>query len=218
MPLIAAAWRRPLGALALAAAAAVALLAVLVFHGASTSFDTWVVKRLYAHIGPGMTDVLLGLTTPAISLVLLGIVVLVAARVRRWDVAALAVLGPGLTVLLTEVVLKPLIARYSTLIYFGVPLRGSFPSGHEATVAATACVLAIVAARLPARARTRILAVALLACWTAAAAVALTRALYHYATDTIGAILLAIAVVSLVAMLIDRLAVPVAGSVRRARQ
>ncbi len=204
--LISDAWRRPLAWASAVAGLLFAALALVVFRSASTSLDTWMFRELYLHVGDGSANVLLEFATPAMSLVLLAVVAGTAALLRRWDLAALAVLGPGVTVFLAEVVLKPLIGRYSVLFYFGITERGSFPSGHEAVVASTACVLLIATSQLPIRRRARGVIVAVLATWTLVAAIALVRAFYHYATDTVGAICLAIGVVSCAALLIDRYA------------
>jgi hypothetical protein len=73
-------------------------------------------------------------------------------------------------------------------------------------VASTICVLTIVLSRMPMRRRTRSAVFGLLALWMFAAALGLVRSFWHYATDTLGAICVSVAVVSWVALAIDGLA------------
>jgi hypothetical protein len=209
-PLIADEWRRPAYVVSAVALAVVAALAVVVFRGTSTSFDTWVFDQLYPEIGGGWANALLSFTTPAISISLLALVFVVGLLVHRWDIAALAALGPGVTLFVIEAVLKPLIDRDLgpglALNPFHVTVHGVYPSGHEATVASTACVLVIVACQLPVRRRARGVFAGVLAVWTVVSALGLVRSFWHYATDTIGAVCLSIPVVLCVAMLLDRYA------------
>jgi membrane-associated phospholipid phosphatase len=201
--LIADAWRTPLAVVSAAAVALLAVLGVLV-HRSSTSFDTWMFRELYNHIGAGAASALLDLSTPALSIGLLGIVVVFAALFRHWNLAVLAALGPAVAVVITKYVLKPHIGRRLTFGTFSV--RGVFPSGHETAVSATAIVLLVVACQVPMRRRTRGVIVAVLAVWTTLAAVGLVRNFWHYATDTIGALCVSVAVVPALALLIDRYA------------
>ena len=163
-----------------------------------------------------MAPVLLGLSEPAISISICVMIAVVAALLRRFDLAALAFLGPTLTVVLTKFVLKPLLGRHYGSNEVAEPvlghqlfddkfeLTGVFPSGHESAVAATACLLVIVAFQLPLTRRIRAAATGLIAVWTVLAAVGLVRNFWHYATDTIGAMLLATTVVLGMALGIDR--------------
>ena len=203
MPLISAAWRTPLMWGCAVAAAVFAVLAGTLGTGGSTSFDAWMFDELMAHVGNGAAATLLAFSTPALSVAVLALVAVFAALLRRWDVAVLAALGPGVTVLLTREVLKPLLGRELTVPWFSATATGSFPSGHESAVASAALVLALIACRLPVSRRVRAGCLAALAVWTVVAAVGLVRNLYHYATDTIGAICLAAAVVPATALLID---------------
>jgi membrane-associated phospholipid phosphatase len=206
--LIADAWRKPAASAAAVAVLLVAGLAVAV-HRSTTSFDSWTFRELYAHIGAGAAATLLGLSAPVLSLGLLALVVLFATLLRRWDVVALAVIAPVAAIVITKGVLKPLVGR--PIVVDGVTMRGAFPSGHETAVSATALVLLIVACRLPLRARGRGIAVGVLAAWTVLAAVGLVRNFWHYATDTIGAFGVSLAVVPAVALLIDRFVPRVSG-------
>lgn len=193
--------RKPM---AWAVAVAVLLLAALaiVVHRSTTTFDTWMFRELYIHIGAGGASTLLRFSSPALSIGMLGLVVVFAALLRRWDVVALAAIAPAVAVVLTECVLKPMIGRPLTLD--GISARGVFPSGHETAVTSTALVLLIVAGQRPLRARVRAVVIAALAVWAVVSAVGLVRTFSHYATDTIGAVCVSVAVVCLLALVIDR--------------
>jgi undecaprenyl-diphosphatase len=184
--------------------ASFAVLAATLGVGASTSFDNWMFRELYAHLGTGWAEALLDVSAPAVSITVLAVVAVVAALLRRWDVAVLAAVGPGGTVLLAEVVFKPLLGREMVVPEISdFRLRGSFPSGHEAAVMSAALVLAIIVCRLPLSRGGRAGVLTGLAVWTVAAALGVVRNFYHYATDTIGAIFLAAAIVPATALAID---------------
>src|SRR4051794_39568832 len=111
MPLIGAAWRTPLICVCAFATAVFAAMAATLGVGASTSFDGWMFDELLAHVSNGAAVILLGFSTPALSIALLALVAVFAALLRRWEVAALAAIGPGITVLLTREVFKPSLGR-----------------------------------------------------------------------------------------------------------
>jgi membrane-associated phospholipid phosphatase len=213
-PLIAQRWRIPVAATSALAVALLIGLAVAV-HGSSTSFDDWMFRELYRHLGTNTALALLGFSMPALSVGLLGVVVLFAAMLRQWNVVALAAIGPAVAIGVTKLVLKPLIGRpFSAEVLKPLAdrpadldafsLHGVFPSGHETAVASTAVVLVIVACRLPLRAGRRTAVIALLAAWTVLAAIGLVRNFWHYATDTVGALCVSIAVVGGTALVVDR--------------
>jgi undecaprenyl-diphosphatase len=215
-PLIADTWRTPVAAAAAVAGALAAVLAVFV-HRASTTFDDWMFRELYHHIGTSGALALLELSTPALSMGILGLVVVFAALLRQWNFAVLAAAGPALAVGLAKFVLKPLIGRTfngevlrpladPSVALGQFSLHGVFPSGHETAVASTALVLLIVVCRLPLRGGARSVLIALLAVWTLLAAIGLVRNFWHYATDTIGALCVSVAVIGTAALVIDRAA------------
>lgn len=215
-PLISPAWRTRAAAVCIVAAFGFAVLAGLVAGSHSTGFDDWMFRELYRHIGDAFAQATLGFSQPALSLSICALTVIAAALARRWDVAVLASVGPGATVVLAKYVLKPALGRvFSSDDLFKalvgrVPnvetytVTGTFPSGHESAVASTACVLAILCLRAPVARRVRAVLIALIAAWTLIAAIGLVRNFWHYTTDTIGAILLAVAVVVGLALLVDR--------------
>jgi membrane-associated phospholipid phosphatase len=204
MPLISRTWRVPAAVLCIAAAAVLTTFVLTFGHRGSTRFDTWAFEELYAHVSTGAAGTLLGFSTPQIGISLAALAALVAALVRRWDVAALAALGPTVTVVVTEFVLKPTLGR--ALVIDGVGVTGVFPSGHESVVASTACVLAVVVWQLPMGRGVRAVVLTMLGAWTVLAALGLVRNFWHYATDTIGAACLSVAVVLGMALAIDAVA------------
>jgi PAP2 superfamily len=224
--LIGQAWRLRAGVACVVAAAAFAALSAVVAGGRSTAFDNWTFRELYHHIGYTPATDLLIFSLPALSIASCAAVAGLAALARRWDLAALAVLGPTVTVALTKWVLKPLLGRDLYVSDFFSPgtlpglkgelpsAHGVFPSGHEAAVASTAWVLVIVLFQLPFTRRWRAVLVGVVAVWTALAAIGLARNLWHYLTDTIGSMLLATVVVLGLALLIDRYGAGVARAIR----
>ena len=204
-PLITPAWRRPALVAGLVGVTVFLALAVLLFHGHHTAFDSWAFRVLLAHIPGSSAQFLLGFTEPALSVLLLALTAAVATSVRRFDLALLALVGPAVATALASDVAKPVIHR--TLLGGTV---GSYPSGHETGVTCTATVVLIALGQLPLRRTARYAAAAVLAGWVVVAAVALTRNFYHYATDTIGAMGLSIALMLGLAALLDAI-VPALG-------
>ena len=164
----------------------------------ATANDNRIGSWLAAHIGPTAQSLLLALSEPGLTVGIVLAVAAVAALRRRWRVAALALLGPGLGFLLEAYVLKPGIGRRLDTAY-------AFPSGHETGVTTMLTLLLVVAwhARLPRIGKAAAVVVALL--WSLGAAAGLVRAGYHYASDTLGGIALGPAVVLLVALGLDAL-------------
>lgn len=214
-PLVAPRWRPLALATAVFGVLVVAVLAAVTFHSKATRFDAWALRNSADHIGDAVAHRLLDISSPALDVVVVALIVLAALVTRRWHVAAFAVVAPVLAVIMTELVLKPLIARP-----IGVPtIIGSFPSGHETGVASTALVVAIAAGQLRLHRWARVLLGVVLVLWAAAAATGLVRNLYHYATDTFGGIGVALAVVPSVALSLNRWNTPHAqGPILRRRQ
>lgn len=133
---------------------------------------------------------------------LVGIVVVLCLLARRWRLAVLAVAGPGVTVV-ASTVLKPVVGR---TVDTG---ELAFPSGHTAFVTALALVvgLLVVAVLRLGRLGGVLVVAGLVAVAGAAMSWSLTVLYYHYATDTLGGFLLALAVVPAVAWAIDRVTV-----------
>jgi membrane-associated phospholipid phosphatase len=135
--------------------------------------------------------------------VLTAALILACLATRRWRGAALAGLAVPAAVALTEYVLKPLVGRTILSGY------DCFPSGHTTALFALATTCAVLLAgpvrpRLPGAVRLLlVLGATLLAAGVAASMVARG---YHYFTDTVAGTAVAIGVVLLAALLIDRAA------------
>lgn len=215
-PLISPAWRARAVWVCALALIGFALLAALVAGDHSTAFDNWMFRELFEHTGNAFATLTLALSSVAVPISICAVIVVLAARARRWDVAVLACAGPGGTVLLAKYVFKPLLNRqfatgdvYHALAGLVPPgeshaVTGAFPSGHESAVAATACVLVLVCCRASLTRRVRAVLLVAIVAWALIAAVGLVRNFWHYATDTVGAICLAIVVVIGLALVIDR--------------
>jgi membrane-associated phospholipid phosphatase len=130
----------------------------------------------------------------------LGMLILVVAAVRthRWPAILLAVLGPPLASLVTELALKPVVGR----THFG---GLSLPSGHATSITAqvTVYLLAFAAVGLPRRTwarRALIAAAPLLVAGVSGAMVSLER---HYATDTVAGAMVGASAVCALALALD---------------
>jgi undecaprenyl-diphosphatase len=213
--------RRPAAVVAVCCAIASAALAVR-YHGAVSAggVDRWIRGELPRWRDlPAATMAPLTDAAPAVFLALAGAAALVSLLRRRWERAAFAVLGPGVTMLVTEVG-KGLVGR----LHQGAP---SLPSGHTAAVTSGALVVALLlvgrwrAHAVPAA------AVGALAVTAVAAGVAFSLVVlgWHYATDTAAGFCVAVAATLGVALAVDaytarrrRSAAPPPGSADRLPQ
>jgi membrane-associated phospholipid phosphatase len=214
-PLVAARYRGAAWALIGAAALVTCVLAVRLHDGSATRFDRWALRRSIADVGTDGARFLLHCSDPALSFGVIAVVAMAAVLGRRWALVALAALGPGLAVLLTEQVLKPIIGRFMTFPWMDPELSrqlysGAFPSGHETGVASAALLVLVGAGQLRLRPTVRAGLIVVLCGWTALAALGLIRNSYHYATDTFGAVGVSVVVVLGGALLIDRTAAAIA--------
>jgi len=197
----------------------VAVLGVRLHDAGPTAFDVWALRHSVSAIGSGDASALLHFSEPAVSLSVIVVVAALAAVARRWRLVVLAAIGPALAVVLTEYVLKPVIDRY--LVQPGVPLAvlraaysGAFPSGHETGVASAAVLTLVAVGQLRVGVAARAAIAAVLAAWAGVAALGLIRNFFHYATDTVGALGVSVAVVLGGAWAIDA-AVPAVGRRRQ---
>jgi undecaprenyl-diphosphatase len=201
-------WRsRALGVVALGFAVT-AGLGIFLHDTGDTAFDRWGLVEVSTFVGRGLARVLLALSAPLVSLAVIVAVAVAAAVGHRWRLVVLAVVGPGLGVVLTEYVLKPLVGRY--LAVPDVPLSvlkstyaAAYPSGHETGVATAAVLVVVAASQLPLRVLARVAVVAGAFLWIVLAGLGLVGNGYHYPLDTVGAVGVALAVVPGVALLVD---------------
>lgn len=135
-------------------------------------------------------------------------VLLIVAAIVVWSLVrrqprgiALAILGPTVSIVITEYVLKPVVDR-RLLGYL------TYPSGHSTGAFSVATVLAVLlmgpGLRWHPAARAAVIVVLYAVC--VAVAVSLVAAAYHVPTDTIGGAGVAIATVLLLAVAIDAVA------------
>lgn len=189
------------------AAAAVAVLGALVHNGTSGNrFDDKIDFWIQRNVPDTALRYALHLTDPPLIVALLGLGAIIASALRRWDVTALAVVAPGLAVVLTEQVLKPLVHRSSLTPPKTVGQREilAYPSGHETGIASLVAVLGVVLLGSAIRLSRKIAGLAVLGAVLIAAASALVGLSFHYATDTIGAVGVAIATSLGVSLVIDK--------------
>jgi membrane-associated phospholipid phosphatase len=142
------------------------------------------------------------LADPGSIIVICALLCALFLLLNRTRLAVLAVLGPALAGGLVDLVLKPLFDRHLKTML-------SFPSGHTAATASLALVV-IFAMLGPGRLQWPLVLRCLIAAAATASvpviAIALIGGGYHYATDTIGGLLVAIACVFSVALVIDTMA------------
>lgn len=205
-PLVPVPLRRAAVALILLGVAVAAVLGVIVHDGRSTSPDHTVISWLYHHLhDPTVVRGLLDLTEPTLDVGIAGTLAVAAGLRRAWSVVALAIVGPVLATVVTEVILKPLVHRRPDGINGG--LSGlSYPSGHETGLAAVLVVLGILVVRTAWSAALKAALLVGLAAWAVVGAAGLVRNFLHYPTDTVGAAGVSLAVVLGVALAIDAVA------------
>jgi undecaprenyl-diphosphatase len=142
------------------------------------------------------------LADPGSIIVICALLCALFLLMNRTRLAFLAVLGPALAGGLVDLVLKPLFDRH-----LGSSL--AFPSGHTAGTASVALVVIIAMigpSRLPWPFAIRWLIAAAATASVPVIAIALVGGGYHYATDTLGGLLVAVACVLSVALFIDAMA------------
>lgn len=164
--------------------------------------DADIQRHLDGH--PHLLIRLIDLADPGSIIVICAVLCALFLLLNRSRLAALAVLGPALAGGLVDLVLKPLFDRH-----LGTML--SFPSGHTAATASLALVVIIAMlgpSRLPWPFAIRWFVAAAATASVPVIALALIGAGYHYATDTIGGLCVAIACVLSAAMVIDAVAGP----------
>jgi len=172
-----------------------------------TSFDNAFAAWLFGHTGTVAQHGLLVLSEPGLTIGVVVLIALLAAVLRRWDVVAFAVVGPGAAVVLSTEILKPIVNRLlghvADVTTAGFVPGYAFPSGHETALASATTVLGVLLLRGPFDVRTKAIGLGVTVVWTVAGAAGLVRNGYHYVTDTIGGACVAIVVVLGTALVVD---------------
>jgi membrane-associated phospholipid phosphatase len=201
-PLLPAASRRP-AAIAVAVCAVATLVLALLVHGRATADGLDRVADYAIRHGIGSHRTILKLIvlpgTPIVATVLTAALVLACLVARRWRAAALVAVAAIAAPVLTEFVLKPLVARK-----IGASV-GSFPSGHAAITFALAVAVCVLLAQPSRRLRPALRGLLSVAALLAAIAVSVSMVALrrHYFTDIIGGAAVATAVVLLTAFALD---------------
>lgn len=168
---------------------------VLGFHfagqGRPDSFDASVASTAYRYIGQRsvLAHILVSPSDTATVYAAIAIVFCFGLFARSWAIAALSLLGPGIAIAITEILLKPGFDRT-------FPRGGlSYPSGHTVSSVGVFTVALLVALTLLHSRRGRIIAWAVYLVLIAALTVGLVAMRYHYLTDIIGGYGMALGVV-----------------------
>ena len=189
-----------------APAAAVSVLALLVFgffaaRYADDSSAGRLDRRLQNLVGdgPSPADAVIVFGNPVTVVVLAALLACVALALGHRRLAALAILGPGLTGVATTG-LKPIIGR---TIDGGL----AFPSGHTggATALGVVAALLLITVLRTASGTSALLIAAGAGVSGGAMALALVTERVHYPTDTVGGFCVAVAVVLTCALVLERL-------------
>ena len=176
----------------------------------ANAFDVHAARWIQADLPQPAVAVASWASSVAVMAAVVVLTVAAAARNRRWDVVALALLAPVLATLLTEQLLKPLVHHTTYWVPPGAQPSLTFPSGHETFLTSIAVVLGLVLLSGGVSVAATLAGSALLSIYVALGAIGLVARHLHSATDTIGAVGVALAVTLLVAMAVDRAAASVA--------
>jgi len=195
--------RRPVAALVGAAALVVLVLGARYARRGAGELDQRIGAKTVAHLSghPRVVSWLVSLGNPLSNVALVLILVAVLVLLRRPAAALLALAGPAVAAILTELVLKPLVGRR---------LDGglAYPSGH--TTAIFSVALVVVVALLGAASGPtlpRVIGAAAALGVAGAAGVALVVTEFHYPTDVVGGACVATVAVGGLALLLDRIPV-----------
>lgn len=197
-PLVPVRLRRPAVLVAVACWVLAAVLgAQFVGQHRGSGFDGAIAHTVHGiMIEQGMVARLLtGPTHPIVVYPVIALTLGVAVFRRWWPRAVLAVAAPGLCVLLTELVFKPLIGRTDNGVL-------SYPSGHTVSAMSALAVAALVIS-VDWRPAARATVLGLLVPVWFVLAIGLVGMDYHYFTDAVGGLLVALGVVLPLAVLTD---------------
>jgi membrane-associated phospholipid phosphatase len=173
-------------------------------HGLAVdnSFHDWILRSFDVYTRFDMVQ----LTDRLLIVLATGLVAGFAVLGRRVDIAVLSVAAPLVATGLTEYVLKPAFDRTVPQVAHmtGVETK-AYPSGHEAAVSSVLVVLALLLLRSRLPVSWKVCGVLGLVAYYVDTVFGLVGQYYHYLTDTIGALAVAIAVVLGLGLIIDRM-------------
>jgi membrane-associated phospholipid phosphatase len=179
-------------------------------------FDAAMAGAAYRFIGQRsvLANILVSPSDGPTVYAVIALVLLFGLFARAWTVAALAVIGPGLAIAITEVLLKPAFGRT-------FPRGGlSYPSGHTVSSVAALTVALMVGLTLLRTRRARLIAGAVYAVLVIMLTIGLVAMRYHYLTDIFGGYGMALGVVLPIAVLLswwsERVGSPRRGTARPA--
>jgi undecaprenyl-diphosphatase len=176
------------------------------------TLDSEIATWVHATFGDrdGAAPVLIWTSTPRVVYAVIAATALVGLLRRKWEFAALAVVGPAVVVGLVELVGKPLVDRRMMDIL-------CYPSGHTASAVSALTVAGLGFAGGSGLAR-RLLALAVWLAGTCAVGLGLIAMDYHYPTDVVGAVAVVLGTVLPLAALADAAAARRRPSALAARQ
>lgn len=198
--------RRRLALVVVAGCAALtALIGVLVNHRHHAGvLDKALDRFIRGNIGkyPGLLNPLARIGSPAAVAVLAAVLVVACLAARRWYAAVLVAVGTVAASVVSEYLLKPLVAHH-------LGDGESFPSGHATAMFALETALVLLMLPPPhLKVRQRLRAVLAVAGLVVAVAVpvAMVGLYHHYVSDIVGGAAVGTGVVLLTALALDALA------------
>lgn len=201
-------WPRAAGAVVLVATALFVALGFVVHgqdHGLAVddAFRRWTLQTFDVYTRFDMVQ----LTDPGAIVIATVLIAGFAALARRWDLAGLAIAAPLVGTGLTEYVFKPLFGRTVRAVQaLTGQVAPAYPSGHETAVSTVLALLGLLILRSPLPITARVAGLLGLGAYYVVTVFGLVGQSYHYVTDTIGALALAIALVLGGALALDWLA------------
>jgi membrane-associated phospholipid phosphatase len=199
-------WPRAAAGIAIGAAVTFLAIGLVVWHddqglAVDNVFNRWIHRTFDVYTRHDMVQ----LTDPWAIALAAALIAGSALLARRWDIAVLSVTAPVVATGLTEYVFKPLFARSVPLVaqLTGIEAE-AYPSGHETAVSSVLVLLGLVLLRSRLAIGVKVVGVLALTAYYVVTVFGLVGQYYHYLTDTIGALAVALAVVLGGALALDR--------------
>lgn len=199
-------WPRAAVTVAISAVVVFVVIGILVWHddeglAIDNVFNRWIHRTFDVYTRHDMVQ----LTNLAAIVTAVAVITGFAVLARRFDVAVLAVGAPVLATGLTEYAFKPLFDRSVPLVARMTGIEAeAYPSGHETAVSSVLVLLALLLLRARLSVVQKVVGLLALCGYYVVTVFGLVGQYFHYLTDTIGALAVAIAVVLGGAMTLDR--------------